>query len=153
MDGKDDMPAIELAARNQVERRGKHSYPCGDGRGMQEELAGVELCDGRVAAQGPQYIMCQLENEWHAESRRVAGLRRQWLACQQRKDQHRNRYDKSRDGAGDADIEEISPVANRRPDADKRAHGPDQAWERNKVGPGGIDFAPHAEHIVSDRKS
>jgi hypothetical protein len=69
IEGEDDVSAVELSSGNKVERGGKHSYPCGDGDGMEEEPVRIELRGGGPAAQSVQAVVRELEDQWNAESR------------------------------------------------------------------------------------
>src|SRR5579864_1714642 len=149
IDGKDDVTAIELPAGNQVQGRGKHSYPGSQSRGMENHLTGAELGDGCVAACGDKEMMGQLKDQGNAKQRGLLGFRGYWLAGEQGKKHYRNRHDESRDRSGNADIKKIFAVANGRADADKGTHGANEAGKGDEKRPGRINLTPHAEDVMS----
>src|SRR4029077_7503507 len=57
--GKYDVAAVELAARQQVERSSEHSYPCGGGDWMQRER-------GELHAD-VQQTCSQVESQWESQ--------------------------------------------------------------------------------------
>src|SRR5262249_44100597 len=149
INGKDDVAAIELSAGNQVERCGKHSHPGCYSRRMQIELAGIHVRRSSLASECSQNHLTQFENQRKAKHLGVSSLRGEGLAQKQGKEKYRHRHDKSCNGSGDADIKQITPVANRRPDADERPQSPNQSWRRNKKRPGSKHLSSETQNVMA----
>ena len=83
IDRKNNMAAIELAARQEVQRGRQHSHPGRHGHGMQIESAHRRLRNGRVASHGSHGPVSELEDE--RKSQQHAAAVRGGSGCPQRR--------------------------------------------------------------------
>src|ERR1700736_3946107 len=122
-----DMPAVELPAREQVKRCGEQTYPGRTSYWVEKQVAWRHA----RPQQGQQDPQRERIAEDDARMRR-----RQWnhsRVCNG-DGQRRNREEKSHHGSRQAYIEERFAIADRGSDADERAEGSDQRWRGNKIG-------------------
>jgi competence protein ComEC len=141
--GVQEMAAVELPGRKQVQAGRQLSEP-----GGQEHRPHEEIRRGGGGAPAPP--------DQGAHQQRVAELEGRVLrlhaaragsehAVRQRRDQQRESGQRPRHG----DVEQGPPTRDRRADADEGAEGAEQKWRRKKVGPGGIDSVIAAGEEVS----
>src|SRR6267143_1628640 len=121
--GVEDVPAIELGNRQQVQHRDVHPQPTSDGHRVERDrAAGVrEVPEQQRHSRVPEYHPPP-ERNLHA---RHARLRWHNLAMRESKPKHGERDDEARDRSCGADVEELSAVVENRAEPNEGAECPD----------------------------
>ena len=140
------MAAVQLADREQVQRRRQHPEP---GR----ERHRVHVQREAVRRRAPDQPRRELEEQRLAQLEQPAlvGGQRRHVRHRQANEQRRHGDDEAGDRAGDADVEQHLLARDLLADADERAHRPgQQERHRNEKRQGRIDVIIAAGEIVAE---
>jgi primosomal protein N' (replication factor Y) len=143
----DDVAAVELAHRHQVEGGDEEAEPAGGGeRPHQECLA--------LRRRSAQPLVAPLQQERLSERNEVGRARRRrryHAGIERAEDQHRDAHHEPCERSRDADVEERLPVGDRPADADEGAERADEAQDghRDEVGQRRVDAVAEAGDVVA----
>src|SRR5947208_11880602 len=147
-EGIKDVATIELSTGKKVERRSEHSHPCGDGDWRQAKL---RQRNGRLKM---KHFPDEMKDERKPKLQaRITGGRCRRARHKQRNDQDRECDDESCNRPSNANVEERGTGADRRSNANKRAHCSNQRRSGQEEGQRSVDMIPlrtdEVPHLVS----
>src|SRR5207248_5408321 len=136
----------------QIKGSGKHSHPCSDTDRRQAELSQLQ------SAVGMQQFPGEMENQWKAQYQsRASGLAGCKPRHHQGDQQNRQSGNKSRDRTCNADVEQSGASPNRRANANKGAHSPDERGSGEKKRQSRVNMislgVDEVSHLVSEQNS
>src|SRR6185503_19402350 len=148
--GVEDVTAVELRDRQEVERRDEHAEPTGhgdrvqyDARGMTHREESYDARDDRVA-QVPERLVAG--PHFHAERAR------QRRTTEGEADPQEGQRDReSRERARGSDVDQLAAVGENGAQPNECAEGPD--WERpprEEAWRGDVEQIPECQHIMSE---
>ena len=141
-DRVEDVAAIELSHRQQVQRGGEQAHPGGAADGVEEKLV-----ERHVRAQQ----LCQQFHQGRVakNNRSLCERAGDGLGIENADNQCGHGDCKADQRSGDADVEQRAPVDDGRLDANEGAHGADEGGRREEVGVGGVDAVDAAREVVA----
>ena len=134
--GVQDVSAVQLRDREQVEHSHEHPHPPGE-RERAEQQRGCAAVDEPPQRQGDERVAepggIAADREQHTGQLAVPW---EWLAVREADPQHRERDREPGEGTGHAHVEQLAPVGGHRAQANERTHRADERrpeWHRNEV--------------------
>src|SRR5712692_6376788 len=138
-----NVAAIELAGGKEVERRGEQAGPGGTADGVQEKIAGRNA--------GAKKMFQDPLEQGVAKEQGCAGLHSgNDFRVPDADGQRGNCQDEADDRAGEANVKQRAPIANRRTNLDKGAKRADESRRGNEVRIAGLDSMIAAGEPVAE---
>ena len=150
----ENMPAVQLGDRQQVQHRHQHPHPAREGDGM--DTHGRRSTEHQPLDQQRDQRVAQRNlgtaAEVHGEPR-CSRLHRHGVTQRQSGGEHRQRDQESGDRSGHADVEQLAAIGQHRAQPDERAHGADERREHrhgNEVRGRDVQLIAARDHIVAE---
>jgi competence protein ComEC len=138
-EGVEDVTTVELADRQEVERRSEQPEPGGD----------EERMEHHVASGGKEQRIHQAGEKTGREHQDTFSRRRvRHVRVPEAVDQDRQGGDETGDRSRHPHVEQRPPVGERSPDADDRPEGAEGVGSWKEEGGGGVDAVQAAGHVV-----